>query len=212
MFFLIGGMKMRKKVNKISIILVAIIAVIFAALWFTGIIGLWIHGMAYIADNTKTFTDTEGYVVQGEYSISINLDDLQSNLGKELYNDGSSKIYVSFIDNTGSTNTGGYEIGFRSSGEYSLSQATLVSGIHHKTVDESSFTMDMSAKMTAKYNGKIYISKEYGTSGLNYKDGDDFSFYIFPIEAYEKGEISLQEKGTVQLTVTNLYKNMWTKK
>lgn len=41
---------------------------------------------------------------------------------------------------------------------------------------------------------------------------DDFSFYIFPPEAYDSKEISLDEEGTVKLTVTNLYKNIWTKR
>ena len=62
------------------------------------------NGMSYIANNTKEFIDTKGYVVKGEYSLSIDLDKLQSNLGKELHTDGSSKIYVSFIENTGNPN------------------------------------------------------------------------------------------------------------
>ncbi|MEW9095613.1 MAG: hypothetical protein AB2417_11080 [Clostridiaceae bacterium] len=70
----------------------------------------------------------------------------------------------------------------------------------------------MSAKMIAEYNGRVYDSTVFGTSGLNYNDGDDFSFYIFPREAYEEKEISLNEKGIVNLTVTSLYKNIWSKK
>ena len=51
-------------------------------------------------------------------------------------------------------------------------------------------------------------------SGLNfnYKDGDDFSFYVFPAEAYEKGEVTLDEVGVVELTITDLYQNTWRKK
>ena len=201
---------MKNKANKLGIILVILIPVILLTLWFTGIAGLWIGGMAHIANNTKDFTDKNGYVMQGDYSVSINLDDLQSNIGKELYNDRGSKIYVGWIDNTGSSNSGGYRIGFRSCGQYSLTNAILISGVHHATVDGNSFTTYMSAKMTAKYNGNDYNSGIFGVSGLNYKDGDDFAFYIFPKEAYEKGEITLNEKGTVYLNVTNLYKNVWT--
>lgn len=180
-------------------------------LWFTGFIGLWLKGMVYIANNTKEFTDTKGCIIPGEYSISVDLNNLKSNIGKELYNDSGSKIYVSWIDNTGDSNTGGYRIGFRSCGQYSLNGATLVSGARHETINANSFTTYMTAKMTAKYNGKVYNSSVFGTTGLNYKDGDDFSFYIFPYEAYNSGELSLNEKGTVEITIKNLYKNIWIK-
>ncbi len=191
--------------------IIILISMIIGILWFTGVMGLWLNGIAYIGYNTKKFNDTKGYLIPDEYSISINLNDLESNIGKELYNDGESKIYVSWIDNTGSSNTGGYRIGFRSSGKYSLNGATLVSGARHETVNNNSFTTYMSAEMTARYKDKIYNSNEFGTSGLNYKNGDEFSYYIFPSIAYENGEISLQDNDLVELSIKNLYKNIWTK-
>ncbi len=203
---------MRINLKNLTIVLAMLISISVLVLWSTGLIGLWTQGMAYIANNTEEFTDKSGHVIKGEYSVAIDLKDLKSNVGKELYNDGNNKIYVSWIDNTGGVNTGGYRIGFRACGEYSLTNASLISGTRHQTVGEHIFTYDMSAKMTAQYKGKVYNSGVYGTSGLNYKDGDDFSFYIFPREAYEKGEVSLNEKGIVKLTITNLYKNNWTKK
>lgn len=202
---------MKNKGSKTTIIVISVITIIMFTLWFTGVIGLWLNGMAYIANNTKEFNDTEGHPISCIYSISINLDDLKSNIGKELYNDGENKIYVSWIDNTGSSNTGGYRVGFRSSGQYSLNSATLISGARHETVGDNSFRTYMTAEMTAKYKEKIYKSSEFGTSGLNYKDGDDFAFYIFPSEAYDNGEVSLNEKGIVELSIKNLYENIWTK-
>ncbi|EPR11748.1 hypothetical protein [Ruminiclostridium papyrosolvens] len=203
---------MRINLKNLTIVLAILISISMLVLWSTGHIGLWTQGMAYIVNNTEEFTDKNGHVIQGEYSIAIDLQDLKSNVGNVLYMDGNNKIYVSWIDNTGGINTGGYRIGFRACGEYSLTNATLISGTRHTTVDKDSFTYDMSAKMTADYKGKVYDSGVYGTSGLNYKDGDDFSFYIFPGEAYAAGEVTLNEKGTVKLTITNLYKNIWTKK
>lgn len=201
---------MKSNGRKIGII--SLLAIVLLTLWLLGMIGLWTSGMAHIANNTKEFTDRKGQVIQREYSMSIDLADLQSNIGKELYIDGTNRIYVSWIHNSGNSRTGGYQIGFRSSGQYSLNHATLISGVHHAAVGEHSFTSNMSAKMTARYNGKVYNSQQAGTSGLNYKDGDDFSFYIFPTDAYQSGEISLDEKGKVYLTVTNLYKNVWTRR
>lgn len=198
------------KVKKVLFIMAPVAVIIF--LWLSGLIGLWTGGMANIANNTKEFTDRNGHIVQGEYTIPIDLLNLESNIGKELYNDGIHKIYVSWIDNTGNINSGGYRIGFRSSGHYSLTGASLISGGHHATVNENSFTTNMTAKMTAQYNSKNYTSSVYGVSGLNYKDGDDFAFYIFPSESYKIQEISLNETGIVHLTVTELFKNIWIKK
>lgn len=198
--------------NKLLTIIIPVIAIILLVLWVIGLIGIWTEGMSNIANNTKEFTDTKGHIVEEKYSISIDLSNMEGNIGKDLYNDGNHRIYVFWIDNTGSVNSGGFRIGFRSSGNYSLTKASLISGVHHATVNENSFTSEMSAKMTAKYNGIVYNSLEFGTSGLNYKDGDDFSFYIFPTKAYEREEISLNETGIVELTVKDLYKNIWSKK
>ncbi|MGE8204668.1 hypothetical protein ACQKP0_08895 [Heyndrickxia sp. NPDC080065] len=200
---------MKNNAIKLSLIMIAIIILVF---WLTGLLGLWTNGISYIANNTKEYTDAKGHILKGKYSISIDLSNLKSNIGKELYNDGTHRIYVSWIDNTGSVNSGGYRIGFRSSGHYSLTGASLISGVHHETVDENSFTYSMSAKMKAEYHSKVYNCSLFGTSGLNYKDGDDFAFYIFPSESYEMKEVSLHETGIVKLTVTDLYKNIWSKK
>lgn len=199
---------MKLKRSKITILVIAVILI--AALWATGLMGLWLKGLSYMAYNNKNYSNSQGHIVDGEFSISVNLKDLESNIGKELYNDGENKIYIYWMDNTGDVMSGGYRIGFRSSGQYSLDSATLVSGIHHEHSDNY-YLESKSAIMTAKYKGNIYNSIESGTSALNYKDGDDFAFYIFPTEAYENGEVSLNEEGIVDITVTNLYKNIWTK-
>lgn len=196
--------------NKKSVITIIIVSMIIIILWITGVMGLGLKGMAYVGYNTKRFNDLEGYLIPDVYSISINLSDLESNIGKELYNDGESKIYVSWVDNTGSSSSGGYRIGFRSTGRYSLSGATLVSGARHETINNS-LTTYMSAKMTSRYKNKVYNSNEFGVSSLNYKNGDEFAFYIFPSDTYDNGEISLQENDIVELSIKNLYKNIWNK-
>ncbi len=202
---------MKSKGIKIAIVSVSLIAVIVFSLWVTGIIGLWIDGMPYIVNSSDKIYPS-GNKIPGAYTISINLGDLESNIGKDLYNDGEYRIYVGWIDNTGNLNTGGYMIGFRSSGNYSLNGATLVSGLQHKVTDQYSYETVFTAEMVAEHNGNVYNSSIHGASGINYKDGDFFSFYIFPTEAYENGEITLDGKGTVDLTITNLFKNTWIRK
>lgn len=191
---------------------IAVFTAVLLILWYTGFIGLWIKGIAFIANNTKDFTTKNGHALPGEYSVSIDLSDLESNIGKELYNDGKHRIYVGWVDNTGTVSSGGYRIGFRSSGRYSLAGAALVTGIQHITLENKTSTSRIFAEMKAEYNGKIYNSPWFAMEGLHYKDGDAFCFYIFPPEPYKNKEISLKEKGAVKLTVTNLYKNIWSKK
>jgi len=203
---------MKNKGTKIAIASIALISVIVFSLWVTGIIGLWRDGMSYFVGKPDDFSQKLGHLLPGTYSVSINLEDLESNIGKDLYNDGEYRIYVGWIDNTGNFNTGGYRIEFRSSGKYSLNGATLISGLRYETISQNVSTSHLTSGMTAKYNEKIYNSSRMSSRGVGYKDGDGFSFYIFPTEAYENGEISLDGKGTVELTITNLYKNIWIRK
>ncbi|WP_336770836.1 hypothetical protein [Paenibacillus sp. MMO-58] len=132
-------------------------------------------------------------------------------MGKELYNDGAHRIFVSWLDNVG-LQGGGYRIGFRAVGTYSRNGASLISGTQYKTLGENNFSIEMVAKMKSEYKGSIYESATYGGGGLNFKDGDEFSFYLFPNNAYEKDGITLNENGIVRLTVTGLYQNLWSRK
>jgi len=194
-----------------SLFLFSTIAVFLAYILLRqlGFIGLWTQGIAFIANDTEQFTDGTGHPVTGSYSVSIDLSDLESNIGKVLYDDGAHKIYVSFLESR-ERRAGGYLIGFRASGRYSRSGASLVSGVRHATVNGSSFTSDMTAALTAEYKGNMYASSIAGIDGLNYKDGDAFYFYLFPSEAYEQN-ITTNETGVVRIYVSNLYKNIWSK-
>ena len=140
-----------KQAPKRRLLYIVCSAIIVLVCWWIGLFSIWISGISSIANNTNKFTHITGHVVEGAYSIDIDLSNLQSALNKEIYNDGIHKIYVFYLDNTGNSDTGGFRIGFRSSGSYSLTGATLISGVHHETVNENAFTYNMSAKMTAEY-------------------------------------------------------------
>jgi hypothetical protein len=203
---------MIRRRKKAVLITASVVGGILLVFWLTGLMGLWIDGIRYVVGNTDKYSYEEGHLVDGEYSVDIDLSDLQSNIGKELYNDGTHKIYVSGVHNSGNKNTGAYEIAFRSSGHYSLTGASLVTGIQHSMINESSFTSEITANMSSTYNGETYDNFYSSSSGINFNDGDEFGFYLFPNSAYDTNEILLDEKGVVEVTVTNLYKNMWSKK
>ncbi|SFD97896.1 hypothetical protein SAMN05216378_1846 [Paenibacillus catalpae] len=101
--------------HKIVLLILFIVAMYLAfkpnGLWFLSTVD-----MAAIANNTEDYSDQNGYVLHETYKVSINLSDLESNIGKDLYNDGTYRIYVDWVDNTGSANSGGYRIGFRDEG------------------------------------------------------------------------------------------------
>ncbi|MDR0268009.1 hypothetical protein [Paenibacillus sp.] len=194
------------KVKKILYITVILMAVMGIFLWLSGLFGLWFNGMAFLANNTKQFEEN-GHSVDGRYSLKVDLSNFESNIGRDIYNDGEHRIYVSWIQKT---QNGEYDIRFRSSGQYSLSGATLISGLHHETISDHFFTTSTTAKLTVEYNEKKYNAQVTGQCGLNYKDGDCFSFSFFLSD--EPNKEIVEDTGIVELTITDLYKNIWRKK
>ena len=75
-------------------------------------------------------------------------------------------------------NESDYEVFFRSSGDFNLGGATLVSGIEHAR-NNSSFTNIPKAEAQATYRGVTYKLRSSKFSSLNYHDGDEFGFYLF---------------------------------
>jgi hypothetical protein len=197
--------------NKSIVILsiVLILGVALTALWKIGLLGMWSKGISYIAGSVDSYSYSHT-LLDDEYSVEIDLSDLDSNKGKVLYNDGIHQIVVDSVDNTGTINSGGYRIHFRSKGTYSLSGATLISGFIQSI--SSYIYEDMTARLTSEYKGMRYEGSVMGMTGLNYRDGDMFSFYLFPYESYYDGTITLNEDGKVKVTVTNLCKNIWSRK
>ncbi|WP_042349265.1 hypothetical protein [Bacillus massiliigorillae] len=198
--------------TKSKALFISMLTAIILFLWLSGSFSLWVDGMAAIANNTKKFTDENSHRNKGEYSVVIDLSNIESNIGKAIFNDGTHKIYISSLKSTGSMNTGGYSIGFRSSGAYSLNSASLISGIQHTINIDNSLSSNMIAKLSTEYKGKTYKGSAYGISGLNYKDGDEFYFFLFPNNLQEKNKISLSPKDKIKITLKDLYYNIWTKK
>lgn len=201
----------RKKYIVYTSITVLLCSFIIMCLWNIGILGIWFEGISYAAGSLDKYS-SEFIISDKSYSIDINLDDLESNKGKIVVDDGIHKIYVDSVDNTNSINSGGYRIHFRSSGKYTLDGATLLSGIKHYTTENRWYSYTMTAEMTTEYNGHKYKGSVMGLSGLNYKDGDMFSFYVFPGEAYLNDNITLNEKGVAKITLTSLCRNIWSRK
>lgn len=205
-----GGKKIMK-ISKIkSLLAVSLLVSTFLFIWMSGLLGTWTTGMPFIVGDTKKYHDEKGHTVKGTYSLTVDLTNLESNLGKDLYNDGTHRIYVTHIRT--SDHDGVYEIIFRSSGTYSQNGASLISGIHHAVINGNTFTSEMSAKMSTEIDGKTYENYTLGTSGINFRDGDEFGFYIGPTDVQEADGNIPGEEESMKITVSNLYQNIWSKK
>lgn len=195
--------------SAIAIVVITLV-VVCAALWQNGSIGVWSHGIQYLYENLDEYS-YQCTPVEGTCSVTVDLSNPKSNAGKTLYNKDGCKIEISFMDNAG-LSCGGYRIGFRTHGVYSPDSAVLVSGIKHITTEQRSFTTNLTASMKTTYNGITYDCPAFSSSGMVFKDGDEFSFYLFPSEAYNKNQVTLFETGKAQLTISGLVKNYWYRK
>lgn len=185
-----------------AIIALGSLFIVLASEWS----GLWIKGIGYVANDAENYHNN-AHPIEGEYTVEIDVSDLESNEGKVLYDDGEERqIYVS---NVTIQNESDYEVYFRSRGTFSLGGATLVSGIAH-TQNNNDFVSKFQAEANATYRDYHYKLRPSGYTSLKYRDGDEFGFYLNPPE--KEIDIDLEEEQTVEVTVTNLYVNLWAEK
>ena len=195
------------------------ILIILCMLLFSTVLGIWIHtsgyavlqngGLAYL-QNSQDKYDLMHQTDANAYTMEIDLNDLESNIGKRLWEDGEQYMEVVLVDGN-EQKYGGYRIFFQSHGMYDLSGGRLNSGIKHIRLGENSNTSELTAKLIATYNGVSYEANRQGQTGLNWHDGDMFGFYLFPDEAYDEG-VPLENAGKVTITLYNLTEHTWTRK
>ncbi|MGN1031842.1 MAG: hypothetical protein ACI4PU_00130, partial [Intestinibacter sp.] len=105
---------------------IIIIMIIFGALWKNGTIGIWRYGMKFLEmDSSYIVRSRELYNLKVEMEIDLN--DLDSNLGKVVYNDGKCKIEIKSVV----YENGDYKIYFESYGKYDRKGGILISPIAH---------------------------------------------------------------------------------
>ncbi len=198
------------------------ILMILCMLLFSAVLGIWIHTSGYIEFQNNGFSyldsnqDKYDLIHQTDanaYTMEIDLTDLDSNSGKHLWENGDQYMEVAFIKNE--RNQGGYRIFFCSHGIYNFNGGYLTSGIKHSRPRENGIQYDITADLITTYNGKSYLADyqaKLGYAGNTEKDGDNFSFYLFPAEAYEEDGIPLENAGKATITLYNLTEHTWTRK
>ncbi|WP_277673510.1 hypothetical protein [Piscibacillus halophilus] len=189
------------RLQKFSLGVVILLGLLFFV-WASGWGSLWINGISHAANNTEDFYH-HPVPIDGEYTVEIDLSDLDSNEGKMLYRDEDRHIFISKV----TMNDSVYEVTFRSFGTYGLNNAMLVSGIEHGQ-SMNGYKSELQAEAHAEYKGVSYDLDPSGSTGLIHRDGDEFSFYLNP-----SGEIDLDlnEEPIIEVTVSNLVVNLWVK-
>lgn len=180
-------------------LLATIVAIIVMILIENGAYGTWRYGLAYQLTNADYAIAYED--IPGSWTVELNLEDLESNAGKVLYQDTAGcRVLVDTVD---VNESGEYRVHFRSRGVYGREGGALVSGCQSVPVDKTSRTWDVPAAMTAAVEGEEYACSIAGFTGLIYKNGNMFSFHLNP--RTEDGEpVSIAGREKLTVTVTGL--------
>lgn len=179
-----------------------ILAVIFIILLRNGAYGTWRDGLAFQFHDANYRVAYED--LPGSWSVELDLTDLESNVGKLLYEDENGcRIEVSRVDTNG---TDGEErrVWFRAYGVCRRGGGTLVSGCQSVSVDKTVHTVSASASMTATVDGTPWPCTEAGRSDLLYRDGNLFGFFLNPRMPGDLREISLAGMDRLTVTVSGL--------
>ena len=201
-----------KKRKNILIGLLSFLIIILVAtgvLWKNGTIGIWRYGMAFLeTDSSYIVRSRELYNLNVEMQIDLN--DLGSNVGKIIYDDGECKIEIKSV----SYENGDYKVYFKSYGKYDRKGGILISPIS-RTNDslKQDVFIQTNVDDDLNYLGKLY----YSSSLLKY--GDEYGFTILSSDILEEKienkkvkDIIKQDGVKVKVTLSNFIKYTWTRK
>lgn len=213
---LTSEMKQNRNTTKnITIVILSCVVLaltIFFVLWQNGTIGVYQRGMAFLMENSSYAIDYKDLdlVIETE----IDLYNLDSNTGKVIYDDGQCKIEIALVRKE---LDGSYNAFFRTHGSYNRLGGTLISSTKQRMTEERYYTYNFVGKFQVIVDGVAYDGYNSATSSLIHKDGDEFGFYIFPLECYENGEFLLEDSikkqdGKVSIRLFDLSKITWNRK
>lgn len=190
---------MKKFANMNTLYIVAAIIAVSAFLLPRAIeaINLHMNGISHIAEQTEEYykiTDP----IDGEFTVELNLNDIESNRGKILFDDGESRISVLQVV---PREDAGYEVMFRSHAAEQPHGAVLVSGVDHFRTGNG-LSQSLEAEAVSNGGEDVPLTPSSG-SGLIYHDGDRFGFHLDAPEG---------DAEEVEVTVTNLQLNLWMEK
>ncbi|MCY6958686.1 hypothetical protein [Clostridium brassicae] len=199
--------------KNIIIVLLSVLIVILISVFIcteNGVIGTIANGMSYLQSNSNYASSYKK--LQAPVEIELNLANLESNIGKEIYQDGQCKIIISNIEKDLNNE---YKVIFRSIGTYDKNGGRLVSPIKHYVTQGKHQKYDLEGNLKTTYQRTTYMGSWSAICPLIYKDGDQFTYSLFPIKLYENGTFLLQDKlqkdGNVKVSLEGLIETTWMK-
>lgn len=177
-----------------------ILAVLMIITLKNGAYGTWKHGLAFQFTDSNYQTSYQN--MPSSFSMELDLNDLESNAGKVLYEDESGCCVL--VDSVDENMPGEYRVWFRACGVYGRTGGQLVSGCQSMRVDKTTWTMTTTAAMTAVVDGIHYPCSEAGASGLIFKDGNHFGFYLNPRTPDTWEAVSIDGLDKLTVTVSGL--------
>lgn len=146
---------------------------------------------------TSPFNETVEFV--------LDWDDLNSYVGKEIYQDAFSSITIlSFHDDL----NGGYKIYLDAKGFYNDRSGQLVTMLSRDDVVQDGFLL-------TTVGSNSYRSKTIYARGQSiYPNGDCIGYSIFPLECYEEGKLVVTDQikanhGQITIRLDGLKKIIW---
>lgn len=203
----LGGRRMKKRT--IVLLFVISVAVCVVVLWENGTISTFQNGLAFMMHNSAYHISYSK--VDSVAEAEIDLFNLENNAGKIIYDDGECRIEIQVARQEVN---GDYNIFFRTHGKYNRSGGTLISAVKQLRKENGYHSYECVGKMQVIVDDRVYDSYNSALSSLNSKDGDEFGFYLFPLECYEYGKLVLDDKikdqnGIVKIRLLNLNKTTW---
>lgn len=190
--------RQKRKWLALGAALAAFLALFLFALEQNGVFGTLRYGLRYQFWNPAYAVAFEE--LPGRYSMEIDLTDLESNLGKVLYED-ETGCRILLTDLRPCNDIGTYELTFDAVGVCTPRGGQLVSGCHNVLKDKSTYSTTLTAAMYASINGvRLPDSLRYTQSSLMDENNNFFGFHLFPKEF--EGEVP----DTVTVTVYGLNK------
>lgn len=156
-------------------------------------------GIAYIETVCfEKYKFTE-YVARDSDVVVIDWNDVQAAVGQELYDDGACVIYISAIEED---QNGGYDIFFKTRGEFGYKSGRLVTPLSHiDDQNEEIVLQDIhknwtnDAVLQVTIGDKTYLSEKWHTRVKSFdKDGDEMGYPMFSIDCYDHGEMILADE------------------
>ena len=156
-------------------------------------------GIAYIETVCfEKYKFTE-YAARDSDVVVIDWNDVQAAVGQELYDDGACVIYISAIEED---QNGGYDIFFKTRGEFGYKSGRLVTPLSHiDDQNEEIVLQDIhknwtnDAVLQVTIGDKTYLSEKWHTRVKSFdKDGDEMGYPMFSIDCYDHGEMILADE------------------